>query len=259
MKKEIKNYHTHTFRCKHASGKVADYIAAGIPQGLTEIGITDHTPLPDNRWENVRMSMEELPDYIAEIEDAKRDYPEVRVLKGAECEYSPEYTSFYEDVLLGENEFDYLVGAIHYFPTATGNWIGCWDMTSNDLNKFVDYMIKAMETGLFTFMAHPDIFGASGLPWNNAAISCAKDILSAAEELNMPLEINGYGLRKEKIVDAAGIKRVQYPLIQFWEMASDYNITAVCNSDAHSPQDVLANIYEAINIAERNNLPLFQY
>lgn len=249
-----KNFHTHTGRCKHATGNVADYIEAGIKLGMTEIGISDHTPLPDERWLNVRMPMKDLGDYIDEIDSAKKKYSEIKILKAAECEYAPEYESFYNEVLLQEHSFDYLVGGVHYVPYH-GNWINCGALTPRHLVAFAKYTIESMESGLFTFMAHPDVFGYAGLPWDESCVACSKDILVAAQELDMVLEINGYGLRKKK-VEAADGARQPYPLSQFWKLAQDYKIEVICNSDAHQPQDIAANIEEAMMIAENNNLTL---
>ena len=61
-----RNYHTHTYRCQHATGDVIDYANAAIDAGLTTLGMSDHAAMPDNRWNNVRMSMPELDDYEGE-------------------------------------------------------------------------------------------------------------------------------------------------------------------------------------------------
>jgi histidinol-phosphatase (PHP family) len=53
------NWHTHTARCKHASGSVADYCAAAVAQGLADLGISDHPPFADGRWQSVRMDISE--------------------------------------------------------------------------------------------------------------------------------------------------------------------------------------------------------
>ena len=249
-----KNFHTHTARCKHATGDVKDYIEAGIKNGLVEIGMSDHSPLPDERWLNVRMPLQDLGDYIEEIDSAKKEYPQIKILKAAECEYAPEYQSFYSEVLLQEHSFDYLVGGVHYVPYH-GSWIDCGQLTPRHLVPFAKYSIESMESGLFAFMAHPDVFGYAGLPWDENCIACSKDILTAAQELKMPFEINGYGLRKTKIKAPDGYRR-PYPLLQFWELAQDYKIEVICNSDAHQPQDVAANINDAYIIAENNGLAL---
>jgi histidinol-phosphatase (PHP family) len=110
-----------------------------------------------------------------------------------------------------------------------------------------------MESGLFSFIAHPDAFGIGYKKWDENAVSCSADILSAASELGILLEINGYGLRKSKI-DTPDGKRYKYPLNPFWEMAANFDITAVCNSDAHRPEDVAASITDARAIAEKYNV-----
>jgi len=104
-----KNYHTHTWRCKHASQDVSAYCQAAIDTGITVLGISDHTALPDNRWPHIRMDIGELPAYCAAVDQAATDYPQLTVLKSAECEYAKEYDSFFRDKLLGSSATNYLV------------------------------------------------------------------------------------------------------------------------------------------------------
>ncbi|MBN4074178.1 histidinol phosphatase [bacterium AH-315-E10] len=216
--------------------------------------MSDHTPTPDNRWDNVRMHMDELPDYIEEIDQARLDFPQLTILKSMECEYADEFHSFYQDELLDALGFDYLVGAAHYVPY-NGDWIGVYGgITSADsLKAYSDYVVKSMESGLFAFIAHPDLFACSYLDWDDDAIACSRDILQASQDLDVPLEINGYGLRKKSIDTPAGSRKM-YPIITFWELAAEYDIRYVANSDAHRPEDIIANIAEAHSIASRYNL-----
>ena len=44
------NFHTHTFRCKHAKGDVDDYCRRALELGMETLGFSDHTALPDDRW-----------------------------------------------------------------------------------------------------------------------------------------------------------------------------------------------------------------
>ncbi len=59
------------------------------------LGMSDHTPLPDNRWSHVRMDMSELDAYDQEFRDAATDG--IILLKGLECEWDPAYERFYRD------------------------------------------------------------------------------------------------------------------------------------------------------------------
>ena len=85
------NLHTHTARCKHAKGFPADYARAAEAQGIRVLGMTDHTPFPDDRIIMIRMGIGELDDYIREVREAQRDFPQLKILLGLECEYFPEY------------------------------------------------------------------------------------------------------------------------------------------------------------------------
>ncbi len=246
----MNNYHTHTWRCKHADGTVEDYAKEALKAGINILGISDHTPLPDNRWLFVRMAMDEFTGYLEEIERAEENVREITILKGLECDWSSEYAGFYREELLGKHSLDYLIGAVHWFPYQ-GQWMYAGEIeTPSHLRAYSTHIIKAMESGLFSFIAHPDSFGIGYGKWDGNAVSCASDIISAAKELDVILEINGYGLRKPEI-DTPDGKRKQYPLLPFWEIAGREGITAICNSDAHTPRDVGASREETVEIAGR--------
>jgi len=104
-------------------------------------------------------------------------------------------------------------------------------------------------------MAHPDLFGNAYLQWDDNTKAISHDIFTAASEMKIPLEINGYGLRKPKIDTPEG-RRCMYPWLPFWEMAADYAIEYIVNSDAHNPRDIDANLEEANNIGKQFGLKL---
>ncbi|NRA38141.1 MAG: histidinol phosphatase [Planctomycetes bacterium] len=235
-------------------GDVDDYCTQAIIDGLDILGISDHVALPDDRWLNVRMPFCDLDEYMESIVHAQIKFPELRILKSSECEYAVEYASYYRELLDGKHNCDYLIGAVHFFPHQ-GEWLSPFDDMDNteSLLSFAEYFIESMSSGLFLFMAHPDNFGASRLTWDAEIAAVSKDIFQAAADLKVPLEINAYGLRKAEVDTPSG-KRRPYPLREFWELASDYDISVIVNSDAHRPQDVAANIEDALAIAEKNTL-----
>lgn len=250
------NYHTHLELCKHATGNVDDYCKSAIARGLTVLGISDHTPLPDNRWITERMEMNQFDSYCLSIDRARVIYPDLKILKAVECESVAIYNSFYENELLGKYKLDYLVGAIHYFPH-NGGWINIFedDLNAASLGSFAKCMIDAMESKLYAFMAHPDIFGYIYSDWDSDAEHCTRDILEAAEQLGTPLEINGKGFRKPKIACSKGM-RYRYPWENFWEIVSEYDINVIINSDAHAPEEVDGNFSDALFFVDKYNLNL---
>ncbi|MBQ62237.1 MAG: histidinol phosphatase [Gammaproteobacteria bacterium] len=262
----LHNFHTHTYRCKHAEGDVEDYCRVAVEQGMSTLGFTDHTALPDDRWVSLRMYYAELPEYSRAIDQARIDFPSLRLLKGMECEYIPEFHSFYQDELLGEFQFDYLIGGAHFFPDPgvdegasedVDRWLNTYGgtNTSTMLRAYSDYVIDMMRTGLFDFIAHPDLFGNCYLEWDSDTTACSRDILSAAEELNVGLEINALGLRKIAYKKADN-PYPMYPWRPFWEEATDFDVEVIINSDAHRPVDVQARMTEAFEIQQDLDLSL---
>lgn len=237
----MNNYHTHTYRCKHAKGDVEDYIDMAKLKNVRELGFSDHTPLPDDWWLSVRMGKEELSGYVDSVIDAKKKYSQMRILLGLECDYRKDYEWYYKDEILGLYPMDYLIGSIHAIPYH-GDMVSCFIKEGYDkklVSIYAELFVKAMESGLFTFMAHPDLFCLSVDGWNEEAMAASIYMLQAAKELDMPLEINCSGIRK-----SMDMKRTEiaYPKREFWELAGRFGIKGIVNSDAHSPMDLLANM-----------------
>ena len=103
------------------------------------------------------------------------------------------------------------------------------------------------------FLAHPDVFGVSYEGWTAEATACCREICKAAVAADIPLEINGYGLRKKPKADE-GTMRPQYPLEKFWEIAGEEGVKAVVSSDAHRPIDVWSNTDDCVAWAKRHGV-----
>jgi len=243
------NFHTHTFRCKHAKGDAIDYAERAVELGMHTLGISDHSALPDDRWIQARMHYEDLSEYIGAIDLAKARYPELKILQGMECEYLPEYKDWYADELLGKQGFEYLIGAAHFFPDED-EWVGTYGGTvdAKTLDAYAKYTIDMMATGYFAFIAHPDLFGNSYSQWDTNTAACARDICAAAADLNVPLEINALGIRKQESGHYDS-KFPLYPWLPFWEEAAQHDLEIIVTSDAHRPKDLQVRAGAAMQIA----------
>ena len=242
------NFHTHTYRCKHAVGDVDDYCRAALAAGMETLGFSDHCALPDDRWLDVRMAMSELDGYVAAVERGKSDHPALRILLGMECEYLPDRHDWYEDELLGERGFEYLVGGPHYF-IEDGEWTGTYGgtRTQGSLLAYARYVVSMIESGLFDFIAHPDLFGNCYPSWDASTADCSRAIIEAATACGVGLEINALGLRK--ITARPDSPFPMYPWQPFWEMAAEHDVSVIVNSDAHRPDDHQARTADALRIA----------
>ena len=151
-----------------------------------------------------------------------------------------------------------MILGVHFFPYQ-GEWVyvGHVDLTPEILKVYVDHVIKSMESGLFKYIAHPDLFGMSYRNWDEYAIKESRRIFEAANRLNMPLEINVNGMNRAKIKYNNGL-RYQYPIKDFWELAKEYNVKVIVGIDAHKP-DNMKNLSKGIEFAKEINLDVIDH
>jgi histidinol-phosphatase (PHP family) len=247
-----RNLHTHTWRCKHAIGDVVDYCEAALAANLKVLGFSEHAPLPNDPWDHVHMDMHQLQGYSDAIAMAKASYAgRLKVLQALECEYVPENHNFYVEELCGRQGCDYLIGGAHWYPDPDQKEWPCsfYDIkTAEDMRKFSRYTVSMIESGLFAFIAHPDVFAHCYYVWDADTEACCRDILAAAAAHKVALELNALGLRRP-IHETPQGRRRPYPYRPFWELAADYDVTIVCNSDAHQPGDIVAQLDQVWKIA----------
>ncbi len=254
------NFHTHTYHCQHATGTPSDYAREALKQGISVLGFSDHTPWPDNIWNDVkiRMPLEELDDYFDEIRQAQKEFPQLTIHRGLECEYRPDLGSFAKEVFLDTpGRCEYLILGVHDFLNVQGEWLSPWH--SKDSKAYLDFArftVKALETGLYRFLAHPDLFLVGQGPWNADAEEASRIIIQAAVDTNTPLEFNALGVRKRIRPDAAGVLRRPYTSTRFWEIAAQYPVRGIVSSDAHRPEDVWGNGDQLVGMADYFGIPL---
>ena len=149
-----------------------------------------------------------------------------------ECDYFPEYDEYYHSL---KEKTDYLIFGVHLLQTSSDRDFALHHrpMGKKELHAYTEEYLSSIESGLFLYGAHPDLFGINYLAWDDEAIACSKAILSCAQSYQMPLEVNTYGLRKPQVEANEG-KRWAYPLLNFWLLARDYKISVVSGADAHS-------------------------
>ncbi len=246
------NLHTHTFRCKHASGTVADYCQNAIRNGIKILGFSDHCPFPDGEYKSSRMDFSELTGYIREIDQARADFPDLTILSGLEIDYLDKYgSSYYRDEFLEKAGLDYLIGGVHFIcDSLTGERI--WKPTLPFREEtIILYLIQAtslMETGVIEYFAHPDLLTELAPDWTPNLESMYRDIIQTASDLCLPLEVNANGIRKG-LLDTDQGPRWKYPNPNFWDLVVKYapEIKIVVGSDAHHPGDIVDSCSDCLD------------
>lgn len=252
----LTNFHTHCNRCLHAYGTEEDYVQEAIRKGVDQLGFSDHGPFPDHDF-GFRMPYDELDAYLAELDRLKESYKgQIQIFKGLEIEYLPFYRPYYQK-LLNQKGLDYLALGQHFYRTGKGDVKNIFFAASTE--DYVDYAVsvaEAIRTGLFRFVAHPDIPFANLFAWDDNCRKVCQIIIDAAAQQHTILELNANGLRREKKVYPDG-QRCPYPYLRFWEMAREQDITVIVGSDCHTPGQVYDDTMEtAVKLARAKDLRL---
>lgn len=245
----IANYHTHTARCGHASGTDEEYVLAAIDAGWQTLGFSDHAPWPyESGFVNptVRMTTEELPRYLASLRALREKYRgRIHIYIGLECEYFPAYTDWLR--ALKERELDYLILGNHYDRSdETGLYYGA-ATEPEQLKSYGDNTILGMETGLFSYLAHPDLPLMNYPAFDEHARALSYRLCRRAKELGLPLE---YNLQGQRLAERGKARGLGYPCADFWQVAKEVGNDVIIGMDAHSPEALIDDARYARALAE---------
>ena len=223
----IANYHTHTWRCNHAGGREEDYVRNAVARKFEILGFSDHTPyiFPGSYESGFRMLQNQLEDYCHVVRKLQEHFAgQIRIPLGVEMEYYPAY--FNETLaLLRDAGIEYLLLGQHFVGNEidehySGNPTG--DVSI--LKKYCFQVADAMQTGLFTYLAHPDLIhfrGDARQYREHMRLVCTE-----ARNCGIPLEVNMLGHWSGR----------QYPNPAFWEIAAEEGCSIVMGCDAHAPE-----------------------
>ena len=236
----IVNLHTHTTRCRHASGSESEYVQAALDAGLKTLGFSDHTPcwFPGDYYSHMRMYPEQLPEYADTVRALQKEYAgRLEIPLGLEVEY---YPKFFPDLLprLRDAGIEYMLLGQHWNGNEIGEvYNGRPTEDESMLRQYCDQVIEAIQTGLFTYIAHPDIMNYVGP--DAIYRKHIRRLCKEAAACNIPLEINLLGLDTKR----------HYPNRSLLATAAEAGCHVVLGSDAHLPQDVIHPDAEATALA----------
>ena len=253
------NFHSHTYRCGHAANiSDSEFVLQAIKHGYKKYGITDHVPVHPIFYcdKTMRMHDSEKDKYLESIEELKNNYGySIEIFSGFEAEYDEIIEAYLCEL---RDKCDYMILGQHY-------------ILGKDIRYEVNYPIeyakkvcRAIESGIFDIVAHPDIFmqyryGIDEKDQEEYIENCRKAsamICEKAKEYDIPLELNLGGFYGREIEEEP-----RYPTNLFWTEVSKVGNKVVVGIDAHcledikSREDKLKFIGSYINLDELNFLP----
>ena len=153
----------------------------------------------------------------------------MEILSGFEAEYDPAKEEFLSEI---SDKVDYMILGQHFVRD------GLDKINSNTINYPIEYaesVCRAIGTGIFDIVAHPDIFfnerdlletDAEKQLFDENAKIASRMICEKAKEMNIPVELNLSG----------SYKNDNYPNKIFWEIAKETEVKVVVGVDAHNPK-----------------------
>lgn len=248
------NYHMHTKRCMHASGSDEEYVLAAIQGGYEEIGFSDHCPwkYDSDFVAHMRMPLSQFDDYyqsIAALRDKYKDQISIKI--GLECEYFPKYMKWLES-FKKEKGLDYIIFGNHYYKTDEKRiYFGTECEYDHMLKAYIDEAIQGMETGLYAYLAHPDLFMHGRRNFDQLAIEESFRLCEAAKRLQIPLEYNLNGALYNDVMNVT-----HYPHPKFWKIAAQVGNDVIIGVDAHEPKMMMNDKYRDEAIAFLTSLDM---
>lgn len=249
IKEMTYNYHTHTRLCGHATGEAEDYVRKAIEGGIRSMGFSDHFPfaLPNGKESNFRVPVRKADQYKNDIVKLKSKYAnQINLHIGFEMEYYP--ASF--QVMLADSRrygAEYLICGPHYLSIeheSNKKHTQFPFEESAALKAYAEMVVGAIGTGVFTYIAHPDIANFTGE--DTVYYEEMRKICIAARDYNVPLEINFLGIREGR----------SYPTERFWKIAGEYGAPVTFGFDAHETEAAcdLKSLFEARALVEKYQL-----
>jgi len=219
----LTNYHTHTYRCHHAYGTERDYVEMAAKRGFKALGFSDHSPyiFDGSYYSKHRMSLAETAEYVDNIRALSEEFgSSIQLLVGYEMEY---YPSLFDRTVkyIADLGCDYLILGQHFIGDEE-----VYSARTSDRQRFERYIsqtIEAMDTGLFTYLCHPDLCMYTE---DNAVLEKGYlKLCEAAKSRNLPVEFNLYGMADGR----------HYPSETFFKIAASVGNVIVPGCDAHTP------------------------
>ena len=240
------DYHMHTPLCRHATGEPVDYARHAVDLGLTEIGFSDHSPMPRDDFDNWRMLDRQLDEYVAKVRLAQQKFPQLTIRLALEVDYLPGHEDWIRK-LAARHLWDYFIGSVHYVsdswdidnPAKLSEWK---KRDAHEVWKiYFDRLTLAAESKLFDIIGHADLPKKFGIRPAQDCTPFYEKFLNAAAQAGCAIELNTAGLRKpcEEI----------YPSRELLEIAFQKDVPITFGSDAHKPEEVGMNFTEAVALA----------
>ena len=240
--------HIHTELCGHATGAPSQMVQAIVDAGLYGAVITEHLPLKSELDPEGIYSMRGDIDilYVEELRDIRFDWDGLDLVIGAEADWISTDSAWTHESVRSAREkgVEVVLGSIHFLdgwafddPAHIDEW------SAHDVDKVWEHYFtewsKAVRSGLFDVMAHPDLVKKFG-HIASTATDYYDEASRVAAEAGVLCEGSTAGWRKP-------VGQL-YPDTLMIELLIQRGVGLTMGSDAHAPDEVAYRFAECARI-----------
>ena len=245
----LADYHTHHYRCGHATGQMDDYVEAAIDAGIEEIGLSDHSPIYHFEGDAHprplgAMAQAELPAYIDDLQRVRARFADsISIRLGVESDYVLGWDAHYRQ-LWQRYPLDYVIGSVH--------WLKHWSIFDPVLPSkqdaaqvYAEYLHTtqaAARSGAYDIIGHLDCLKTAGHILDPTITPLLEATVRVLAESGVAIELNTSGWRKP-------INEC-YPRAELLACCFHYGVPITLGSDAHMPGDVAYRFGDAIQLLQ---------
>lgn len=234
----MKNYHTHCNLCKHAKGKIIDYVNFAIKSGFTVLGISDHAPTSNKLFSDMRMDLaKSTAEYFNELKQIKLQFERVIDIRiGLECEYLEDSLDLYS-YFIQSGTVDYLIGTPSIF-SHNDKYINIHNLSQDYskeelINSYFKCLNNIATSNLFKIIGEPDLFYILYSDVDKNLKQQIEMFADLCKENNKLIELNGLGIQRRKN------SKVSVPSVDlFWSIVKEKQSQVILGADAHSPEEL---------------------
>ena len=243
------NYHTHTHFCD-GKENMRFFVEKAIELQFDHLGFSPHAPISD--LYDFTLTEDEIPAYLKEVAHYQKQYPQIQIFKGMECDFIPGMT---KDFSYYKSNFglDYIIGGVHLInvPNSNDVWFidgpkretfdhGIATFFNHDVKKavtcFWEQTYEMIEAQKFDIIAHVDKikmhnqnrFFKEDEEWYVKLVDHAIDLIV---NNHLIVEINSRGIYRLRCNNF-------YPSDYILEKLARKKAPMVISSDAHKAEEL---------------------
>ena len=231
------DFHNHTARCLHATGKMEAYVEQALARNISEFGFSDHSHwMLHSRGQRYAMLAEEQDDYVADVRRLQERYNHggerpFHIRLGLEMDFIPSRLEVAREVIRNY-EWDYLIGSVHnigFEKLQTPQMYDSWRI--EDICEFYFHSVRMMILERFCdIVGHLDLPKKMGWMPDGGMLRYVEPLIPDLRASGLAVEINTSGLDNPA--------HSFMPARDVVEALATNDIPLILGSDAHAPAQV---------------------